>query len=104
MLIVSFFPREKKFKYEFQKGKPWMHEDLIAPFATNMIVHQVETEFKLLFFQVKPPLRFGPSDNIPTKVRADCVASVIVTADRIPKFIEALKVQLEKYQSLKQTK
>lgn len=31
-VLVSMFPREGKFKYEFQKGKPWMHEDLIAPY------------------------------------------------------------------------
>ena len=31
-LIVFIFPREGKFKYEFSKGKPWPHEDLIAPF------------------------------------------------------------------------
>jgi len=30
--IVSMLPREGKFKYEFQKGKPWMHETLIAPY------------------------------------------------------------------------
>ncbi len=32
--IVSVFPKQGKFKYEFQnlKGKPWYHEDLIAPF------------------------------------------------------------------------
>lgn len=30
--IVFLFPREGKFKYEFQKGKPWQHADLIAPF------------------------------------------------------------------------
>ncbi len=30
--IVLQFPKEGKFKYEFQKGKPWMHEDLIAQF------------------------------------------------------------------------
>lgn len=30
--ILVFLPRERKFKYEFQKGKAWMHEDLIAPF------------------------------------------------------------------------
>jgi len=32
ILIVVVFPREGKFKYEFQKGKPWPHEDLIADF------------------------------------------------------------------------
>ena len=31
-LIVYLFPKEGKFKYEFQKGKPWLHENLIAPF------------------------------------------------------------------------
>ena len=25
-------PREIKFKYEFQKGKPWLYENLVAPF------------------------------------------------------------------------
>ncbi|MEM9075434.1 MAG: HDIG domain-containing metalloprotein [Bacteroidota bacterium] len=30
-LIVFFFPREGKFKYEFQKGKPWQYENLYAP-------------------------------------------------------------------------
>ncbi len=31
-IIVYIFPREGKFRYEFQKGRPWMHENLIAPF------------------------------------------------------------------------
>ena len=30
-LIVFFFPKEGKFKYEFQKGKPWQYENLYAP-------------------------------------------------------------------------
>lgn len=29
---VLVLPPEGKFKYEFQKGKAWMHEDLVAPF------------------------------------------------------------------------
>lgn len=31
--IIYFFPNEAKFRYEFQKGKPWQHKDLIAPTA-----------------------------------------------------------------------
>ena len=32
--IVYIFPKQGKFKYEFHnlKGKPWYHEDLVAPF------------------------------------------------------------------------
>ena len=30
--IVFFFPKGGKFKYEFQKGKPWQYDNLYAPF------------------------------------------------------------------------
>ncbi len=30
--IVFFFPKGGKFKYEFQKGKPWQYANLYAPF------------------------------------------------------------------------
>jgi len=29
---VYIFPREGKFRYEFQKGRPWLNENLYAPF------------------------------------------------------------------------
>ena len=32
ILITLLFPNIGNFKYEYQKGKPWMHETLIAPF------------------------------------------------------------------------
>jgi len=32
VLVYFMFPREGKFRYEYSKNKPWMHEDLIAPF------------------------------------------------------------------------
>ncbi len=32
LLVVFFFPKGGKFKYEFQKGKPWQHDNLYAPF------------------------------------------------------------------------
>lgn len=32
LLVYFMFPREGKFKYEYTKSKPWMHETLVAPF------------------------------------------------------------------------
>ena len=32
VLIVWLFPNKASFKFEFQKGKPWLHETLIAPY------------------------------------------------------------------------
>ncbi len=35
--IVFFFPKGGKFKYEFQKGKPWQYNNLYAPFDFSII-------------------------------------------------------------------
>ena len=45
-VIVISLPKGRKFKYEFDKGKPWMHEQLIAPFdfAIEKSKQEIETE------------------------------------------------------------
>lgn len=54
--IVLIYPREGKFKYEFQKGKPWPHEDLIAPY--NYPIYKSESvlsdEKKKVLKSLKP--------------------------------------------------
>lgn len=42
--IVFFFPRGGQFKYEFQKGKPWQHENLRAPFDFSIKKKTAEIE------------------------------------------------------------
>ncbi len=42
LLILYMLPREGKFRYEFQRGRPWMHETLIAPF--NFPIYKSEAE------------------------------------------------------------
>lgn len=43
-LIVVLFPREGKFKYDFQQGRPWLHDDLIAPY--DFPVYKTEAELE----------------------------------------------------------
>ena len=45
-LLVYLFPKGGTFKYEFQKGKPWQYEDLLAPFdfAIQKSPERIETE------------------------------------------------------------
>lgn len=45
-LIVYFFPKGGKFKYEFQKGKPWQYENLSAPldFSIKKTEEEIEEE------------------------------------------------------------
>lgn len=58
-LVVYFFPKGGKFKYEFQKGKPWQYDNLYAPFdfaiqKNSEIIEQEKkeiTENSKLFFE-----------------------------------------------------
>ncbi|MES2592027.1 MAG: HDIG domain-containing metalloprotein [Bacteroidota bacterium] len=56
--IVYIFPKQGKFKYEFQnlKGKPWNHEDLIAPFdfAIKKSAEELSTEKADIIQNSKP--------------------------------------------------
>jgi cyclic-di-AMP phosphodiesterase PgpH len=44
VVLVSFFPKEAQFKYEYNRGRPWMHEDLIAPFDFAVLKPAEEIE------------------------------------------------------------
>ncbi|MGB5983086.1 MAG: HDIG domain-containing metalloprotein [Nonlabens sp.] len=33
VLVIYFFPKSNRFKYEFQQGEPWEYETLYAPFS-----------------------------------------------------------------------
>jgi hypothetical protein len=77
-------------------------ENIISRFTTNMTVQRIENEFKVSFFELVRPIILDPNDpkwKSITSIRADCVASIIVTADRLPKFIEVLQEQLTLYKS-----
>ena len=37
VFILFLFPRQTKFKYEFTKGKPWLHESIITSFDFSIL-------------------------------------------------------------------
>ena len=59
-IVVNFLPREGKFKYEFQKGKPWVHETLIAPydFPVYKSQQQIKAEQDSILENFNPYFRY----------------------------------------------
>ncbi len=49
-IMVYVFPREGKFRFEFVKGKVWLHDDFVAPFdfAINKSDREIRDETALL--------------------------------------------------------
>lgn len=77
-------------------------DDLVARYATNMIVQRAENEFIISFFETKPPLLLGTPEEVAeqarqlTAVRATCVAQIIVAANKMPAFVDALQRNLSR--------
>ena len=76
-------------------------EDHVTPFASHVVVQAEEDIFRISFFQAKPPIITDKSEPSPSKVRADCIASVFVTPNKVDKLIEILRLHLYKYRATK---
>lgn len=45
VLVITFFlPKHPRFRYEFEKGKIWMHEDLVSPYNFAILKTQEEID------------------------------------------------------------
>ena len=44
LIVLYAIPKEGKFKYEYQKGSPWKHDNLIAPFDFAIYKSQAEID------------------------------------------------------------
>jgi len=79
VILLALFPREGKFQYEFQRGKPWQHNDLIAPFDFAILKQQSELQKErknaideaYLFFRIDPEkIEYAKSDFLARLDRA----------------------------------
>jgi len=77
-------------------------DNLITRFATNMLVQSIEDkEYKISFFESKPPIVLESSASPPNEIIAECVASIIITDERMPGFIDALQRQFQAHELAK---
>ncbi len=83
-----------------------MPESMVSRYATNLVVQNGEHEFTLNFYEVRVPIILGsPDEQIEQlskidSVRADCVARIIIAADRLEEFISVLQGNLEKHRAM----
>jgi len=64
LFIVYFFPKEAPFKYDFQKNKPWYHENLIAPYNIPIIKTDEEIASKTKKLTEVQKLYFSYNDQL----------------------------------------
>ena len=70
-LVVFLLPKEGKFKYEFQKNKPWVHQDLFAPFDFAINKSNQEIAAEKIQIQQNQILYFNSNEKVKDKVIDD---------------------------------
>ncbi len=96
-------PRTKKKAQERVIPVVWnFPEESLSGYATNLLVQTGEQELYISFFEARPPILFVPEDFEKLEsVTAECIAQIIVTPERLAKFIEALQQQLDLFNKKK---
>lgn len=70
-LIVYLFPKSGKFKYDFEKGKPWQSEDLQAPFDFAVKKTDADIDSEKREVEENAILYFDKDVTVESKVRTD---------------------------------
>ncbi|MFK7781603.1 HD family phosphohydrolase [Psychroserpens sp.] len=86
ILIVYLFPKSGKFKYNFDKGKPWQSENLYAPFdfAIKKSLDEIQNEEKAI--KEISPIYFDIDTKVQTEVLTNYKIQFEETfSDTIPK-------------------
>lgn len=62
ILITLFLPKQAQFRYEYDRGKVWMHEDLISPynFAIKKTQAEIQRDRENIIHNIYPIYDFAP--------------------------------------------
>lgn len=62
ILITWFLPKQAQFRYEYDRGKVWMHEDLISPynFAIKKTQAEIQRDRENIVHNIYPIYDFAP--------------------------------------------
>jgi hypothetical protein len=84
--IVYLFPKGGQFKYDFNKGKPWQYDNLLAPFDFSVNKSQQEIEAEKLQLTNNNKLYFEYNNAVINSVRENFTNKInfIQTNDSIP--------------------
>ena len=79
ILVAWILPGEVRFKYEFEKGQPWLHPDLYAPFDFSILKKPEELEAERIRIQQTSIPFFERKDSVEVSIRSE-IANAIADA------------------------
>jgi len=85
-LIVYLFPKSGRFKYNFERGKPWQSENLYAPFDFAIKKAEDEINAEKVSIESQSPLYFDEDETVKaTALDAYVIAFSNTFSDSLPR-------------------
>ena len=90
-------PKEAKFKFEFQQGKPWLHENLYAPYDFAIIKSEEELNKEIQAIQNNSSLYFVLDESVAEKALYNLNNDLLAQLDTLKvrehkKYIEIIPI------------
>ena len=92
IVITLLFPKLGKFQYEYQQGRPWLHEDLVTPFDFPIIKSKKEIDVEISQIKANTKLLFKNDTH-----------QIRLTKEILPANIERELINLGKNQQIDKT-
>ena len=100
-LIIYFFPKSGKFKYNFENGRPWQSENLLSPFDFAIKKNKQELENEKAIVIANTPIFFDIDSLTRSLIEVDLKLRVEkFSTDSIPIDYNIDNLNLIKTQSL----
>jgi hypothetical protein len=84
-------------------------EDVIARYASNVVVQKTESNYLISFFEIQPPLIIGDAESINlnlskiVRIPAKCVAQIYMSNEQIKAFYDLLHKLLDSEDEINQS-
>ncbi len=75
-LIIYFFPKSGKFKYNFENGRPWQSENLYAPFDFAIKKSKQEIDDEITQVKINTPLFFEIDTSLITNSNYELITRI----------------------------
>ncbi len=75
-LIIYFFPKSGKFKYNFENGRPWQSENLYAPFDFAIKKSKEEIDDEITQAKINTPLFFEIDTSLITNSNNQLITQI----------------------------
>lgn len=85
-------------------------DEIVTQYVTDMVIQHTDQEFLISFWEIQRPMLLGTEEERKAQIQMiefvenRCVARFVITPDRMQRFLDAMKENVDRYQKARADK